>query len=381
MVFAPSVFVFAAVSLAGLSSAHPHHAVGSPEFIKRDNLARATKRSLGDCQAELRKRGGLYERSVSRREALAEDLRSVRGLKRGVPYKRDFDTVLNTDHKSNLTGVTNNTEADTLFAGNSACILAPDVTEGPYYVDGEFVRWDIREDQAGVDLYVDVQVIDVSTCEPVSDIYIDFWHANSTGVYAGVTAENNGNGDESNLNSTFLRGIQATNEDGVAQWLTTFPGHYTGRTAHIHVATHTAADGTLNANGTYKSETVSFVGQMFFDQSLISEVEATEPYSSNTQALTTNEEDGIMEQEAETIDPIVEYVLLGDDISEGIMAWTAFGIDLTNAYTISAAASYTEDGGVANESSGGPGGAPPGGDMPSGSAPGAVPSSSAASFA
>ena len=100
----------------------------------------------------------------------------------------------------------------------SICILSltllPDV-------DGEFVRWDIREDQAGVDLYVDVQVIDINTCEPVPDIYIDFWHgtfsfllfdiallifhtANSTGVYAGVTAENNGNGDAANLVSYLL---------------------------------------------------------------------------------------------------------------------------------------------------------------------------------
>ena len=93
-------------------------------------------------------------------------------------------------------------------------ILLPDV-------DGEFVRWDIREEQAGVDLYVDVQVIDINTCEPVPDIYIDFWHgtfsfllsdiallifhtANSTGVYAGVTAENNGNGDAANLVSYLL---------------------------------------------------------------------------------------------------------------------------------------------------------------------------------
>ncbi|KAL1746412.1 Intradiol ring-cleavage dioxygenase [Schizophyllum fasciatum] len=389
MVFVSSVLLLAAKSLADSSFAHPHHAIGSPEFVKRDNFVKAAQRSLGGCQAELRKRGGIYERAVSRRAALADDARSVRGLKRNVAYKRDFDTVLATNHKSNLTGVTNNTDADTLFGGNSACILAPETTEGPYYVDGEFVRWDIREDQAGVDLYVDVQVIDINTCEPVPDIYIDFWHANATGVYASVTAENNGNGDESNLNSTFLRGIQSTDQDGVAQWLTVFPGHYTGRATHIHVATHTPADGTAFSNGTYKSETVSHVGQMFFDQDLITQVEALEPYNTNTQELTTNDGDNIMEQESADIDPVVSYVLLGDDVSDGIMAWTAFGVNLTNSYTISAAASYYEEGGVANESSsGGPGGAPGGGqagDAPSGSGfpstSGNLPASSSAFFA
>jgi hypothetical protein len=49
-----------------------------------------------------------------------------------VPFKRDLDTVLATDHQSNLTGVTNNTDAATLFDGNSSCVLAPEVTQGPY---------------------------------------------------------------------------------------------------------------------------------------------------------------------------------------------------------------------------------------------------------
>lgn len=62
-------------------------------------------------------------------------------------------------------------------------------------VQGEYVRSDVREDQDGVDLYVDVELIDVNTCEPVPNLYMDFWHANATGVYSGVVA--NGNGDSS----------------------------------------------------------------------------------------------------------------------------------------------------------------------------------------
>ena len=109
------------------------------------------------------------------------------------PYKRSLDDVLEVDHESDLSGVTNNTAASTLFSSNSTCVLQPEVTEGPYCkcmwllasppsltcqtdVDGEYVRFDIREDQEGIDTYVDVQLIDVSTCEPVSNVYIDFWH-------------------------------------------------------------------------------------------------------------------------------------------------------------------------------------------------------------
>jgi protocatechuate 3,4-dioxygenase beta subunit len=68
---------------------------------------------------------------------------------------------------------------------------------------------------------------------------IDLWHANATGVYSGVVVPGNGNSDDgSNINSTFGRGLQPTNKDGVTQFTTFYPGHYFGRTQHIHVATH-----------------------------------------------------------------------------------------------------------------------------------------------
>lgn len=62
---------------------------------------------------------------------------------------------------------------------------------------------------------------------------------NSTGVYGGVVAGGNGNtADLSNINSTYLRGLQQTKEEGVAQITSLFPGHYSGRCPHIHIATH-----------------------------------------------------------------------------------------------------------------------------------------------
>lgn len=151
--------------------------------------------------------------------------------------------------------------------------------------------------------------------------------------------------------------MQETDSDGVITFETLFPGHYTGRAPHIHVLVHlnaTAAD-----NGTLTDISASHVGQVFFDQSLITEVEATSIYVNNTQPLTTNAEDGILLQEAATSDPFVEYVLLGDTVEEGLLGWLAFGIDTTLTKSVSAAAYYTADGGVASGgfgSGGGPGG-------------------------
>lgn len=143
---------------------------------------------------------------------------------------------------------------------------------------------------------------------------------------------------------------------------TLVPGHYTGRTPHIHVLVHLNA--TPAANGTILDLTASHVGQVFFDQSLITEVEATSTYSVNTQTLTTNEEDSILLQEAATSDPFVEYVLLGDTVEDGLLGWIAFGIDTnaSDAYTVNAAATYYETGGVTNSNGGGAGG--PGGGGP-----------------
>ncbi|KAF7346952.1 Aromatic compound dioxygenase [Mycena venus] len=364
--------LLAVVSLSGISSAHSHLPAGSIEYNRLETFHKIARRSLASCHDELSRRDGVYERAKQRRQRAANEHRRKRGLPANAPYKRDTSSVLATDHKSNLTGITNNTAAATLFDGNSSCVLAPEVTQGPYLVDGEYVRWDIREDTDGIDTYVDVQLIDIATCKPVPNVYIDFWHANATGVYSGIVANGNGVGtqDASNLNTTFLRGIQATDQDGVAQWLTVFPGHYTGRTPHIHILAHQNA--TVFNNGTVGSGNASHVGQFFMDQSLISEVETTAPYASNAQTLTTNEEDSILAQEAGTIDPMLEYVLLGDKIADGLMMWAAMGIETSAEYSVSPAAFLTPDGGLVNEDATGGGGAPPGGSGAPGGPGGSV---------
>ena len=52
--------------------------------------------------------------------------------------------------------------------------LTPEVTEGPYYVLEELFRSNITEGQAGVPLYLSIQVID-EFCEPLLDAIVDIW--------------------------------------------------------------------------------------------------------------------------------------------------------------------------------------------------------------
>ncbi|KAL2266939.1 hypothetical protein VTJ83DRAFT_4216 [Remersonia thermophila] len=355
--------------LAGFAAAHPGHDVAQEAAERRAYLQSVKRTSLSHCTDKLRARG-IEARNIARRNAVIEKARQKRGL-----TKRNFDKVINTNHNKTELGYTRDTDPVTLFAGYNSCLLTPETTEGPYYVAGEFVRENIVEDQAGVPLLLDYQVVDVNTCEPIPDVYVEIWHCNATGVYGGVVAPGNGNSnDRSNLDATWLRGILPTNEDGVAQFESIFPGHYTGRTAHIHIAVHTNA--TLLPNNTLGHETyASHVGQAFFDQALIDEVEKLDPYTDNRQPLTTNVQDWIMRQAAgpDGVDPVMEYTLLGDTLEDGLFAWLAFGVDSKNVRKVQPAVLLGPDGGVPNGNAGGPpGGFPggPGGPFPTGFPPG-----------
>ena len=113
----------------------------------------------------------------------------------------------------------------------------------------------------------------------------------------------------------------------------------------------------------------SHVGQLFFDQSLISLVDTAFPYNDNTQELTLNADDSILGEEADTVDPFVQYTMMGDEIEDGIFAWITIGIDPTADSEVSSAATIYEEGGVENENSGMGMGGGPGGNGTDGGAP------------
>jgi protocatechuate 3,4-dioxygenase beta subunit len=47
-------------------------------------------------------------------------------------------------------------------------------------VMGEFIRKNMTGDAAGVPLHLDINLIDVTTCMPMPDTYVELWNANST---------------------------------------------------------------------------------------------------------------------------------------------------------------------------------------------------------
>jgi protocatechuate 3,4-dioxygenase beta subunit len=105
-------------------------------------------------------------------------------------------------------------------------------------VTGELVRQDILTGEKGAITHLDINIIDTSSCKPVTDAYVEMWGSNATGVYTGVQAKGNGDGSATAIATNALRGVQPTGANGTATFITLIPGHYVGRTNHLHSEPH-----------------------------------------------------------------------------------------------------------------------------------------------
>ncbi|OQE26452.1 hypothetical protein PENSTE_c005G08138 [Penicillium steckii] len=382
------LLAIAAACLAAPAIAHPGEK-HDPHILKReihtrDVMAAAGKRSLGGCESTLHARE-LAMRNVARRARTVQKLRQKRGItsapqkyRRNLAALEKWEAIDHNRTDAYRHGLMN---PESIFGANTSCILTPTVTDGPYYVWGEVVRENVKEKlySEGVDVHLEVQYIDINTCRPVPGALVDIWQANATGVYSGISTS--GNYASGGWDSTYLRGIQQTDQDGVVDFDSIFPGHYDGRATHTHLLTHLNA--TLLPNKTLEVGTgsVAHIGQLFWNEVLRSAVEDTYPYTSNTQDITTNADDmwSVLQADA-SYDPFPEYMYLGDSLDDGLFAWIQIGINSTADYTdnsyYSIAAYHDANGGHQNSDSSAMGGSGGSGGAPSGSMP-SMPSSSA----
>ena len=230
-------------------------------------------------------------------------------------------------------------------AGSSAtgialdCVVRPELTLGPYFVDEQLNRSDIRSEPSdssvkeGVPLTLTINVLDVanSSCTPIESAQVDIWHCDALGVYSGVSDQG-----FDTTGQKFLRGYQLTDATGKVQFLTIYPGWYSGRAVHIHFMIRTTgAD----------AQSYEFVSQFFFDDALSDQVFTQEPYASKGDRDTRNTNDNIYGGGGDQL-----LLAVTGDNANGYAAAINIGLDLTD----------TEVG--ASNSSGGPGG--PGGGPP-----------------
>lgn len=155
-----------------------------------------------------------------------------------------------------------------------ACVVRPQQTEGPFFIDEKLNRSDIRSDpgrndaRPGVVLQLAFAVSRLSggACAPLSGAQVDVWHSDALGAYSDGAQK-------------FLRGYQVTDDTGAARFVTIYPGAYQGRAVHIHFKIRTAQ----------KQE---FTSQIYFDEAVTDRVYALPPYARSGRRL-SNDGDGL----------------------------------------------------------------------------------------
>lgn len=175
------------------------------------------------------------------------------------------------------------------FAGTAepSCIVRPEQTEGPYFVDEQLNRSDIRSDPStgqvtvGTPLTVNFQVVRIGagSCLPLSGALVDIWHCDARGAYSGVQDPG-----FTTLGQKFLRGCQITDSGGIARFLTIYPGWYPIRTIHIHFKIRTAP---------VSNKRFEFTSQVYFPDELTDQVHTALSYSSRGPRRVRNRQDFI----------------------------------------------------------------------------------------
>jgi protocatechuate 3,4-dioxygenase beta subunit len=197
------------------------------------------------------------------------------------------------------------------------CVVSPEMTEGPYFVDEKLNRSDIRSDPSdgsvkeGVPLALAFVVSQVGTgsCVPLKDAQVDIWHCDALGVYSDV---------QGSTGKKFLRGYQLTDANGNAKFTTIYPGWYQGRTVHIHFKIR-----TKDTSG----QSYEFTSQLFFDDALSDQIYTQQPYSQHAGRDTRNSADNIYQGGGS------QTTLSLSKSGEGYTATFPIGLDLSDTQT------------------------------------------------
>ena len=174
--------------------------------------------------------------------------------------------------------------AEEAQAQTTSCVLIPAKTEGPYFVDEKLNRSDIRTDPSdgstrpGVPVNLTMVVVRAdASCAPVQGAVVDIWHADAAGKYSDIASEGTSG-------KQYLRGLQATDANGAANFTTIFPGWYCGRAVHIHFKVRVFSGA---------STTFEFNSQLFFDPATTNGIYSTSAYSSRGTPNVANSADNI----------------------------------------------------------------------------------------
>jgi protocatechuate 3,4-dioxygenase beta subunit len=177
--------------------------------------------------------------------------------------------------------------APTPAAPVPACVVRPEQTEGPFFVEEALNRSDVRRDPSdgsvkeGAPLRLTFAVSRMAggRCSPLPGAVVHVWQCDALGVYSDVQ-----DARVDTRGRKFLRGYQTTDPSGLARFTTIYPGWYQGRTVHIHFKIRVPA-----AAG----RALEFTSQLCFDDGLTDQVHTRPPYAQKGPRPVRNAQDFI----------------------------------------------------------------------------------------
>ncbi|MBA3936561.1 MAG: twin-arginine translocation pathway signal protein [Planctomycetes bacterium] len=191
-------------------------------------------------------------------------------------------------------GVTEGVPVESL-ATVTACVVRPEQTEGPFFIDERLERSDIRADPVdgalspGLPLTLTLLLARVSAaqCLPLAGALVDIWHCDALGRYSDVDDPH-----AATIGHRFLRGFQTSDARGTVRFTTIFPGWYRGRTVHIHIKVRTGLGTPARRE---------FTSQLYFADALTDHVHGQAPYAAVGRRRMRNGDDGIFRDGGEQL--------------------------------------------------------------------------------
>lgn len=189
---------------------------------------------------------------------------------------------------TSTTGVTTSTAAAAAAAAAGAGAEIPDETAGPYPGDGSngpdalgadgIVRSDIRSSFGtstttadGVDLQVDLVVVQADTGDALPGAAVYLWHCDAQGRYSMYS--------QGAVDENYLRGVQEAGSDGGLGFQSIFPAAYSGRWPHIHFEVYSGVDDATGGGSPIKTS------QLALPQDVCDLVYATSGYEQSVRNM------------------------------------------------------------------------------------------------
>ncbi|APG94924.1 protocatechuate 3,4-dioxygenase subunit beta (plasmid) [Sinorhizobium americanum] len=139
------------------------------------------------------------------------------------------------DFRAGGTAGINGVLPEPIFRAEPQCIATLAQTLGPCHTNDVPIRSDVTEGVTGLPTRISLRLAEASTCKPVEGADVEIWHADARGVYSGEAATMCNADDAEARATSFLRGRQVSDANGVVSFLTVYPGWYPSRAVHIHL--------------------------------------------------------------------------------------------------------------------------------------------------